>query len=231
MGEPLAHDAGGRPLFPGTPVRFTDDVAHLYEDGTSGDWVVERLGDSRASVFPLADKASPDAKSRLAACKILQIRDKATGVWVFAPALWLATYALRPAAVSPERDEIREIAMVFFHNRNGSMRDIMIALLAWATDYVHRTNPPADREVEPRQSVEASTWTNFLHDLSKMFNDGNVGCFASPESVRAAVEVTLSALKSAQKHRKEAEDRAGELEVKYEELKERVETARKAFGG
>lgn len=144
MSTPIAHDCGGRPLFMGTPVRFTHDIAHLYEDGKGGRWVVERLGDDSASVHPLADKAPPDAKSRMAACRVLQIRDTTTGNWAFAPSLWLVA-AGETAAVTtePPPNDLRELALVLFNNRNCGAGVRMDKLTTWAIDYVHRTNPPA----------------------------------------------------------------------------------------
>lgn len=223
--EPLAHDSGGRPLYVGTPVRFTHDVAHLYDEGKSGRWYVESLGDRNASVYPLADKAPPDAKSRMAACRVLQIRDTTTSVWAFAPALWLV--AAGEESRSPERDELRDLALVLLKHRNDTMRDIMIALLAWGADYVHRTNPHAERhDVE-----EIPITVPFLTILAQKFGHANIGCLATTESVAAAVDVALGQIATLQKRLDTQADFYGRIEAEHAELKRRVDEARKAFGG
>lgn len=299
MSEPIAHDTGGRPIFVGSVVRLTDDVAHLYDEGKSRSWTVERTLEPGES-YKKPESLEPEAQLRwFNSPRTLVIRNP-DGVSAFAPALWVTT--AQPAVVAPSApSDLREFALVLFNERNSSAGIRMEKLTVWAIDYVHRTNPPRATEHLPawarsdatltqirdaiiqevgmmasartpemqaaynaamireygqvlcgscqcnpdprgpsacfdcraigRQSVEASTWTTFLHDLSIKFGSANIGCQPTPESVREAVDVALDALKTTSRLRKEYQDRAAELEVKYHELKDRVDNAVKSFGG
>lgn len=222
--EPLAHDVGGRPIFVGSTVRLTNDVAHLYDDGKSREWTVERTLEPGES-YKKPESIEPEAQLRwFNSNRTLCIRNK-DGVGAFAPALWVTTAG---TTASPrERDELRELAMVFFANRNSSMRDIMIALLAWGTDYVHRTNPHAERhDVE-----EIPITVPFLTILAQKFGHANIGCLATTESVAAAVDVALGQIATLQKRLDTQADFYGRIEAEHAELKRRVDEARKAFGG
>lgn len=136
----LAHDAGGRELHAGTTVRICDDVASLYEQGRSEEWIVERAMEDGDVEWSIPEKAPDVARRRMMGSRILRLVNKDTGIWVRAPALWV-TIAHPAAKVIRDPDPLVSLA----HALMSAAPD---AVTNWAQRILSTPREALDRALE-----------------------------------------------------------------------------------